>query len=206
MVWFSRDGTDWGDGHEVGEPDFWLWRVTWHKNAAYGVGYGTAGRKDVRLYQSRDGVAFQTLVERLFEEGYPNESALAFLDDGTCLCLLRRDEASRTGQLGISRPPYTTWSWRDLGVQIGGPQMIRLPQPDGRLVAGVRLYEGRVRTALGWIDPKAGTFREILSLPSGGDTSYPGLVWQDGLLWVSYYSSHEGKTSIYLAKVRLPER
>jgi hypothetical protein len=26
----------------------------------------------------------------------------------------------------------------------------------------------------------------------------------DGLLWVSYYASHEGKTSIYLAKVRLP--
>jgi len=26
----------------------------------------------------------------------------------------------------------------------------------------------------------------------------------EGLLWVSYYSSHEGKTSIYLAKVRLP--
>ena len=44
---------------------------------------------------------------------------------------------------------------------------------------------------------------EFLALPSGGDTSYPGLVWHDGLLWVSYYASHEGKTSIYLAKVRL---
>src|SRR5262249_43201126 len=99
-----------------------------------------------------------------------------------------------------------TWSWRDLGVQIGGPQMIRLPQPDGWLVAGARLYDGSVRTALGWVDPEAGRFREILSLPSGGDTSYAGLVWHDGMLWVSYYSSHEGKTSIYLAKVRLPDR
>ena len=35
------------------------------------------------------------------------------------------------------------------------------------------------------------------------DTSYPGLVWHEGQLWVSYYSSHEGKTSIYLARVRL---
>ena len=33
-----------------------------------------------------------------------------------------------------------------------------------------------------------------------------GLVWHAGLLWVSYYSSHEGKTSIYLAKVRLPKK
>ena len=51
------------------------------------------------------------------------------------------------------------------------------------------------------IDPEYGTLTEVLTLPSGGDTSYPGLVWHDGLLWVSYYSSHEGKTSIYLAKV-----
>jgi hypothetical protein len=43
-----------------------------------------------------------------------------------------------------------------------------------------------------------------LTLPSGGDCSYPGLVWHDGLLWTSYYSTHEGKTSIYLARIRLP--
>jgi hypothetical protein len=42
-----------------------------------------------------------------------------------------------------------------------------------------------------------------LQLPSGGDTSYPGLVWHDDFLWVSYYSSHEGKAKIYLAKLRL---
>ncbi|MBT5884330.1 MAG: exo-alpha-sialidase, partial [Planctomycetaceae bacterium] len=33
---------------------------------------------------------------------------------------------------------------------------------------------------------------------------YPGLVMHNGLLWISYYSSHEQKTSIYLAKVRIP--
>ena len=45
--------------------------------------------------------------------------------------------------------------------------------------------------------------KEALALPSGGDTSYPGLVFHEDLLWVSYYSSHEGKTSIYLAKVQI---
>jgi hypothetical protein len=80
--------------------------------------------------------------------------------------------------------------------------MIRIP--DGRYVAAVRLYDGSVRTSLAWIDPRTGTLREFLKLPSGGDTSYAGLVWHEGLLWVSYYSSHEDKTSIYLAKVQLP--
>ena len=50
-----------------------------------------------------------------------------------------------------------------------------------------------------------GGYDPALTFPSGGDTSYPGLVWHDGRLWMSYYSSHEAKTSIYLAKVRLPE-
>ena len=47
------------------------------------------------------------------------------------------------------------------------------------------------------------TIEPALNLPSRGDTSYPGRVWHDDLLWLSYYSSHEGKTSIYLAKVAL---
>ena len=48
------------------------------------------------------------------------------------------------------------------------------------------------------------TFQHVLELPSGGDTSYPGMVIHGGLLWMSYYSSHEdGKTSIYLAKIKL---
>ncbi|HCM25626.1 MAG TPA: exo-alpha-sialidase [Treponema sp.] len=42
-----------------------------------------------------------------------------------------------------------------------------------------------------------------LELPSDGDCSYPGLVWFQDTLWVSYYSSHEGKASIYLASVAL---
>ena len=77
--------------------------------------------------------------------------------------------------------------------------MIQLP--DGRFAGAVRLYDERARTAICLIEPEYGTLTEVLALPSGGDTSYPGLVWHDGLLWVSYYSSHEGKTSIYLAKV-----
>ena len=33
----------------------------------------------------------------------------------------------------------------------------------------------------------------------------PGMVWHDDLLWMSYYSSHEGRTSIYLAKIRFEQ-
>jgi hypothetical protein len=201
-AWFSNDGRNWSEARAIGEPDYWLWRVTWYKGRAHGFGYATAEERDarlVRLYASGDGVKYDVLLKDAGVRDYPNEHAMSFRTDGTAVVLLRRDPA--TGLAGLAKPPYTEWTWRDLGLRIGGPQILALP--DGRLVAAVRLHEPKVRTALAWFDPEAGTVREFLSLPSGGDTSYAGLVWHEGLLWVSYYSSHEGKTSIYLAKVKL---
>ncbi len=200
LVWFSRDGREWSEPVPVADPDVWLWRVTWHGDRAYGLGYGCGDERYVRLYTSRDGRRFETLVDRLFDQGYPNESSLVFEGD-RAFCLLRRDGEPANGLLGESQAPFTEWTWRDLGQKIGGPMMLRLP--DGRLLAAVRLYDQRVRTALCWVDPQAGTLTEALELPSGGDTSYAGMVWRDDLLWVSYYSSHEGKSSIYLATVEV---
>ena len=207
LVWFSKDGKTWGQAVLIGEHQYWLWRVTWHGGIAYGVGR-IADRRVPRLYKSTDGSHFKVLVK---DKDFfphvpgPSEGTLRFLADDTAFCLLRLNNmpGSKTdhAHLGVARPPYTRWAWKDLGARIGGPNMIRLP--DGRFVAGVRLYDKKARTALCWLDPKAGKLRESLALPSGGDTSYAGLVLHDDLLWVSYYSSHEGKTSIYLAKVKI---
>lgn len=202
LVFLSKNGTDWGEAAEVGEHNFWLWRVTWHEGTAYGAGYSRAGGRHVRLYRSKDGLDYAVLVPRLQDEGFPNESSIIFLPDETALCLLRRDGGSNnTALLGTAAPPYTKWRWQDLGVRLGGPNLIRLP--DGRIVVAARRYTPRTRTALLWLDPDNGRLKECLALPSGGDTSYAGLVLHDGLLWVSYYSSHEGTTAIYLARVQL---
>ncbi|MBX3413822.1 MAG: exo-alpha-sialidase [Pirellulales bacterium] len=202
VVAFSDDGRTWSDWHDVGDENFWLWRVIWHGDTAYGIGYQTRPEKSTRLYRSADGKQFDTLVETLFGEGYPNETGIVVGPDETMHCLMRRDGEKSSGQLGTSKPPYTEWTWRDTGTRIGGPQLLRLP--DGRLVAAVRLYDGGARTSLCWVDPANAKITEFQVLPSGGDTSYPGLVFHDGKLWVSYYASHEGKTNIYLAKVVLP--
>jgi hypothetical protein len=201
IAWFSADGRSWSDAVEVGDKDVWLWRVTWHEGTAYGIGYSTAGRHFIRLYRSRDGRRFETLVDDLGVDGYPNETSIVFRADGRAVCLLRRDGTPATAMVGTARPPYADWTWRDLGVAVGGPHLIELP--DGRLIAAVRLYDRRTRTGLCRLDAAASTLTELLTLPSGGDTSYAGLVLLGGLLWVSYYSSHEGKAAVYLAKVRL---
>ena len=94
LVWFSEDGRKWSEAVEIGEPDMWLWRATWHKGKAYGIGYGTnKSQRLVRLYQSNDGRDWETLVPDLFDQGYPNESSLLFDDQDRCLCLLRETAA-----------------------------------------------------------------------------------------------------------------
>ncbi|TDC43934.1 exo-alpha-sialidase [Micromonospora sp. KC213] len=201
VSWLSDDGQRWSDSSLLGEQDVWVWQAVWHRDAMYGVGYATREPRFVRLYRSGDGLDLQPWVPTLFADGYPNESGLAFAPDGTAYCLLRRDRDSATAQLGLAHPPYRHWEWTDLGVRVGGPALRRLP--DGRLIAGVRRHDGPVRTAICLLDPERGELSELVALPSGGDTSYPGLVWHGGLLWVSYYSSHEGRACVYLAEVEL---
>jgi len=204
MAWFSTDsGQTWDHGRRIGDPGFWLWRAHWHKGIAYSMGYRTdrdRTQRILRFYHSRDGSKYETLIERVQIANGVGEDRILFLEDGSALCLLRHETGSKNAFLGKSKPPFTHWSWQELGLRIGGPNMLQLP--DGRIIAVTRLYAPRTRTSLSWIDPDAGTMTECLELPSGGDTSYAGLVLHNSQLWISYYSSHEQKTCIYLARVR----
>lgn len=205
LVWLSKDGAHWSDAKSVADPNYWLWRITWHGAKALGVGYLTEpDRRAVRLYEGNADGGFRSVVDDLGIEGYPNESAIRFGKDGTAYCLLRRDPwkgAPSNGLLGISRAPYREWQWTDLDRRIGGPDFQITGEGAG--IAVVRLHDGTVRTSVCRLNLKSPSIEEILRLPSSGDSSYAGIVLDKGLAWISYYSSHEGKTSIYLAKVRL---
>lgn len=200
-VMFSADGRAWSEPRKVLAEGDWLWRVTWHEGKAYGVSYlapALPAAWAVKLYSSADGLAWE-LVSPLEVTGKPNETTVRFDKTGTMLALIRRE--SGNGWLGSAKPPFKEWTYKELNYKLGGPNFIELP--DGSLVAGTREYAPKKATTLiTRLTPTA--LEPLLTLPSGGDTSYPGLVWHDHLLWVSYYSSHEGKTSIYLAKIRLP--
>jgi len=200
LVWFTDDLTSWHGPQAVGDPDIWTWGISFHDGVGYSIGYRTVEPHFVRLYATEDGKTFNTRVENLeVKNNYPNESAIVFGQGGTAYCLLR---CSGPAQFGTASPPYTDWTWKVMGVPVGGPEMIRLAD-DGRLLGGGRLYDDRQRTSLFWIDPQSAELTEALALPSGGDTSYPGFVLEDDILHVSYYSSHEGKSSIYMARVKI---
>ena len=202
-VLFSSDGRDWSVPQRVLAEGDWLWRVTWHDGTAYGVTYRTrpGDPKEwmTALVSSRDGRTFQEIAA--FDvPGRPNETTLRVMPDGEMIALMRREGDTRAAWLGRSRAPYTRWAWTPTTHAVGGPNFIRLP--DGALLAsGRESSSGSPKTVLARLSLD-GVYEPVLTLPSGGDTSYAGMVWHDGVLWVSYYSSHEEKTAIYLARVR----
>lgn len=200
-AYFSRDGRNWGEPVNIGERNFWLWRTSWRDDAAYNIGYSTHGDRAVRLYRSADGRAFEPIVRQLdVKNKYPNEASIAWDADGTAVAIVRCEDPAQA-HVGTARPPYTEWTWKNLGQNLGGPHLIQ--HASGAWLAAGRIYKPTPHTSLCWIDPAAGKLVELAKLPSGGDTSYPGLAWHDGELWMSYYSSHEGKTAVYVARLKV---
>ena len=210
VTYTSTNGMQWQGPHRVADKGYWLWQTSWFEQKGYALGYQWGNHDRTRFYHTLDGIHYDTLQDDPRPPNdRSNEHALVFEPDGTIRMLLRRDHSehhSSSALLGTSRPPYNKWTWHPLGIKMGGPSLIRLP--DGQLLTVVRRYAegpdggwGSQWTELGLIDPLKSSYAPKLQLPSGGDSSYAGLVWRENILWVSYYSSHEGKTSIYLAKV-----
>lgn len=207
-VAFSSDGKNWTPLKLILEAQEWLWRVTWHQNKAYGVSYRPSNPNYLRrkwfltLFESADGLNYTKIVQWPITH-HPNETTLRFLPSGEMVALVRREKRWTAGAyIGISKPPFKKWKWHESNLYFGGPNFLIFP--DGSMLAGGRLllktpYGLQIKTILAEMNLEK--LSPCLVLPSGGDTSYPGMVFKEGYLWVSYYSSHEGKTAIYLAKI-----
>ena len=149
-----------------------------------GYGCGESSRR-LRFYRSEDGRQFRALGDYFAVGDYANETSIVFVGD-TAHCLLRRDGEGATAMIGTAEPPYSHWAWKDLGVYLGGPHMLLLP--DGRLVGAVRIRFGaddQRRTALGVVDPHAGSFSEALRAAIGRRYQYAGMALHEGMLWVA---------------------
>jgi hypothetical protein len=182
----------------------WLWRVTWHAGQAWGcVKQRPPGaERSMHLVRSRDGIAYENVCK--LDVAGPSETTLRFLKDDSLVAMIRGAAAKDPrGWIGHARPPYTDWTFVDCNRRFGGPELVQLPS--GAWLAGSRGYRKQPTTELWRLDPHSGQIDDMLSLPSGGDASYPGIVVDEEqeCVFVSYYSSHEGKAAIYLATLRL---
>jgi hypothetical protein len=180
----------------------WLWRITWHDGLAWAAvqQVPTGQPRTLQLVRSRDAQTWEAV--HTMQVPHPSETTLRFLHDGRMLALIRRSgPAPSVGWLGLSKPPFTDWQYRELNLPLGGPNLVQLP--NGRWLAATRGPGEKMR--LGLLDVDKAQFTTLIDLPSSGDCSYAGLVVEPdkNRVLVSYYSSHEAKSAIYLATLRL---
>jgi hypothetical protein len=209
-VAFSEDGYHWSPLHGILANNEWLWRVTWHRGKAYGVSYSLSDMEDrykewnVKLFESLNGLNY-TFITEWDILGYPNETTLRFLPSGEMVALVRREKKHNNyAWIGFSEPPYTEWRWHPTRHYVGGPNFLIISGHQmwvsGRLLLANPFLHTE-KTFVGRMDSQ--DIVPLVVLPSGGDCSYPGMFYHEGILWMTYYSSHEGKASIYLARLAI---
>lgn len=208
-VSFSTDGQSFSTPQQVTmDADLvnwgsWIWRVTWHDGVGYAIDYQIGpderrGPTRIFLVKTTDGKHFSK-VSALNIDGFANESTVRFDSSGKMHVMVRRELADQMGVMATSDAPFTDWTYQKMNYRLGGPNFI-FGEKDA-ILATTRVYTPEVHTGLLLNNGQGATFSEILELPSGGDNSYAGMVLKGKFLWLSYYSTHEGKSAIYLAKV-----
>ncbi|MGD9128791.1 MAG: sialidase family protein [Planctomycetia bacterium] len=188
----------------------WLWRVTWKDGVGYGVVYEPNKKKKTRglyLVKTTDGIHYELVKTFDRPWGWVGEATVRFAPDGEMFILVRCETGQDHGFFGHAKAPYTgEWTWKRVDMRLGGPNFVRLP--DGTWLMGTRYHRTKKKrdtaTVLARIHDN-GHAERLVTFPSDGDTSYPGMVIYDNKLWVSYYSSHEKKASIYFAVVPLDQ-
>ncbi len=199
-VAYSKDGVHWGDPEPISIRDRWPWRPIWHGKYEYVISY-KGDTNAIWLEKSEDGFVFTPVATLHTPRNQPNEVTLRFDKYNNMIALIRTAGGDRSAFLGKAKYPYTHWTYKAVGRYIGGPDLLVLAP--GKYVCAGRMYvDDQPKTCVARLDDQ-GTLSGLLVLPSGGDNSYPGLVRRGNILWMSYYSSHEGKASIYLAKIKL---
>lgn len=185
----------------------WIWRMTWYNGVGYGVMYQNypghrGGNWKAQLLKTTDGKKYERVVE-LPVDGNPNECTIRFDKKGKMYILIRRESDDRMGRIATGEYPYTKFEYQPLTWRLGGPNF--LFYNDDELIIGSRFHEEKSTCTALFLTDLKGKPKKIIRLPSNGDSSYPGLVMYKKKLWALYYSSHEGKTSIYMAEVPLTE-
>jgi hypothetical protein len=208
---WTADGTTWHSPIMLeGTFGHYIWRAAAFGDKAYlcgrrKPGFEMSGRGEPAtveslMLESDDGLIWRKRA--VFQERAGDETAFLFEPDGSLVGIGRHGEG-KEAQLLRSRPPYTTFERKSLDRPIGGPLLTKWG--DRYVVGGRKTTSDRgPKTSLCWLVEDR--LVEFAELPSGGDTSYPGLVeLSPTRALVSYYSSHERDasgqpiTAIYLA-------
>jgi len=193
----TEDGVHWTKVHGVYDPGWWLWRVRHYGGAFYSAAYTatrpTPSRRETRLLRSEDGLEW-SLVSTVTRERMAGEADMWFCADGSMELISRTGDKAGDAAWFRSDVTKTKWTHTHTRVLIHSPGIVAWK--DRRFIAG-RGREGDAYVTRIW-ELVGDRIEERITLPSGGDTAYPGLVvdpqslnGDTPALFVSWYSQHE---------------
>ncbi len=205
---YTDDGEKWSEPQAVYEPRFIVWKPIEHAGKFYSAAHkkdeASNGKgREVHLIESADGIQWKK-ISTIRAGSWESETTLFFSDDHVVTAFLRQKYGSPPAAILTSVPPYAEWTSRAPNVNhfsghsvhtfAGTTYLLSRTMDSARKQAGSMIY-----TFAG------GELTAYCQLPAGGDCAYLEAVRTlDGKqMLVSYYSSHEGKTNIYLANVPL---
>ena len=203
----TEDGKAWSKPKAVYEEKY----IVWKPLAVGKLYYAGAHKKDevsggkgreVHLVKSADGIAWEK-VSTIRAGNWESETTLHFTGDGTAVAFLRQKYGSPQAQVLEAKAPYTEWKTRPTDVAHFSGHSVRTYE-------SVTYLFSRDRGG-----PKGSEYGQVIytfvegklspycRLPAGGDCAYAEAVRDGDTMLVSYYSSHEGQTNVYLAVVPL---
>lgn len=202
----TADGRVWSDPKPVYEPAFILWKPVIHNGAVFSAAHkkdeGTGGKgREVHLVTSTDGLNWKK-ISTVRAGNWESETTLHFGPGDHLTAFLRQKYGNPPAQVLESDPPYAEWKSRP-------PNINHFSGHSIHVFRGVTYFFSRT------IDPQTrqsgqmiyiyadGKFEPYCRLPAGGDCAYAEAVEVGDDMLVSYYSSHEGATNIYVAEVPL---
>jgi len=204
-VTYTDDGKNWSKPETVYEPQFIFWKPLAHKGKYYATAHrkaeGNAGGKlrEVHLITSDDGLKWKK-VSTIRAGNWESETTI-YIDARDQMLAFLRTKYSVPGHVLESAPPYTEWKQRDAGTHFSGHSVITIK---GTTYLLSRTLDSTGKKSGTMIYTLAdGKLQPYCALPSGGDCAYAEAAEMGDDMLVSYYSTHEGATSVYVAVVPL---
>ena len=180
--------------------------------ASYDIGDGTVDRcHSLTFWRGASPLLWERWAimidpTKTSSDWQPSEPALFWKDADTLGCIARTEQETLYGE---AVRPFVVWTWEPLGglgeAGIHAPAVLVL-QNVGVLVAGREYAAGKRQgdkpltccTTIWRLDPGKPQVTAPLRLPSAGDCSYPGLVWdaERQEVLIVWYSQHDRDTTI----------
>ena len=205
FVSWTADGATWSKPQPVYEPRFIFWKPRVHGDhflaSAHRKGEGgdAAKIRQSHLITSTDGLKWEQIS--LISGGHFESETTIFPGPGDKLTAFLRIKYVVPGLILESSPPYQEWARRPAGIHLSGHS--------------VHAFRGTTYLFSRTMDDKGGNTGTMIytyadgkptpycKLLSAGDCSYAEAVEVGDEMLVSYYSSHEGRANVYLARVPL---